>query len=49
MVYYSHTQQAQRVSEAMSEVLRARGCDVTQASIGLQAGAAIAPLDGMGV
>src|SRR5664279_6458923 len=33
MVYYTHTQQAQRVSEAMSEVLRARGCDVTQASI----------------
>jgi len=34
MVYYTHTQQAQRVSEAMSEVLRARGCEVTQASIG---------------
>src|SRR3954470_22122316 len=32
-VYYSHTKQAQRVSEAMSEVLRGRGCDVTQASI----------------
>src|SRR3954454_16910761 len=33
MVYYTHTKQAQRVSEAMAEVLRARGCDVTQASI----------------
>jgi flavodoxin len=33
MVYYSHTQQAQRVSDAMTEVLQARGCDVTQASI----------------
>jgi len=26
-VYYSHTKQAQRVSEAMAEVLRRRGCD----------------------
>jgi len=33
MVFYTHTQQAQRVSEAMSDVLRSRGCDVTQASI----------------
>src|SRR4051794_30759379 len=33
MVYYTHTQQARRVSAAMAEVLRARGCDVTQASI----------------
>src|SRR3954465_7889664 len=33
MVYYTHTQQARRVSEAMSEVLRVRGFDVTQASI----------------
>lgn len=33
MVYYTHTKQAQRVSEAMTEVLRERGCDVTQASI----------------
>jgi flavodoxin len=33
MVFYTHTHQAQRVSEAMAEVLRARGCDVTQASI----------------
>ena len=34
MVYYSHTKQAKRVSEAMTAVLEARGCDVTQASIG---------------
>src|SRR3982751_4102994 len=33
-VYYSHTQQAQRVCDAMAEVLRGRGCDVTTASIG---------------
>lgn len=33
MVFYTHTQQARRVSEAMSDVLRTRGCDVTQASI----------------
>jgi flavodoxin len=32
-VYYSHTKQAQRVCEAMAEVLRERGCDVTQAAI----------------
>jgi menaquinone-dependent protoporphyrinogen IX oxidase len=33
MVYYTHTKQAQRVSEAMTDVLRERGCDVTEASI----------------
>src|SRR3982750_1633666 len=33
IVYYTHTQQARRVSEAMAEVLRTRGCEVTQASI----------------
>jgi len=33
MVFYTHTRQAQRVSEAMSDVLRTRGWDVTQASI----------------
>jgi hypothetical protein len=33
MVYYSHTKQAERVSEAMTGVLEARGCDVTEASI----------------
>jgi menaquinone-dependent protoporphyrinogen IX oxidase len=33
LVYYSHTQQAKRVSDAMAEVLRGRGCDVTQAGI----------------
>ena len=32
-VYYSHTKQAERVCEAMAEVMRGRGCDVTQASI----------------
>ncbi len=32
-VYYTHTQQAQRVSDAMAETLRGRGCDVTQAAI----------------
>src|SRR5271169_1610813 len=32
-VYYTHTQQAQRVCDAMAEVMRGRGCDVTQASI----------------
>ena len=32
-VYYTHTQQAKRVSDAMAEVLRRRGCDVTQAGI----------------
>ena len=32
-VYYTHTKQAQRVCDAMAEVLRGRGCDVSQASI----------------
>ena len=32
-VCYTHTQQAGRVSDAMAETLRERGCDVTQASI----------------
>lgn len=32
-VYYTHTQQAQRVCDAMAEVLRGRGCDVSQAEI----------------
>jgi hypothetical protein len=32
-VYYSHTQQAQRVCDAMADVLRERGCDVTKAKI----------------
>ena len=32
-VYYSHTQQAKRVCDAMAEVLRGRGCDVSQAGI----------------
>jgi flavodoxin len=32
-VYYSHTQQAQRVCDAMAEVLRGRGCDVSEAPI----------------
>src|SRR6266508_583345 len=32
-VYYSHTQQAERVCEAMAEVLRGRGCEVSQAAI----------------
>jgi hypothetical protein len=33
LVYYTHTQQALRVSDAMAEVFRERGCDVTQAGI----------------
>jgi flavodoxin len=33
IVYYSHTKQALRVCDAMSEVFRERGCDVTQAGI----------------
>jgi hypothetical protein len=32
-VYYSHTQQAQRVCDAMADVMRERGCDVFKASI----------------
>jgi flavodoxin len=33
IVYYTHTKQASRVCDAMTEVLRGRGCDVTQAAI----------------
>jgi menaquinone-dependent protoporphyrinogen IX oxidase len=33
LVYYSHTEQAKKVSDAMAEVLRGRGCDVSQAGI----------------
>jgi hypothetical protein len=32
-VYYTHTKQALRVCEAMAEVLRGRGCDVSWAGI----------------
>jgi menaquinone-dependent protoporphyrinogen IX oxidase len=32
-VYYTHTQQAQRVCDAMADALRARGFDVSKASI----------------
>ena len=32
-MYYSHTKQAQRVSDAMTATLQERGCDVTHASI----------------
>jgi len=33
IAYYSHTDQAKRVSDSMAEVLRGRGCDVSQAGI----------------
>jgi menaquinone-dependent protoporphyrinogen IX oxidase len=33
IVYYTHTQQALRVADAMAEVLRERGCEVTEAGI----------------
>ena len=33
IVYYSHTQQAQRVCDAMTTVFEQRGCSVTKASI----------------
>jgi len=33
IAYYSHTEQAKRVSDSMAEVLRGRGCDVSQAGI----------------
>lgn len=33
IVYYTHTKQALRVADAMTEVFRERGCEVTQASI----------------
>ena len=32
-VYYTHTQQALRVADAVAETLRKRGCDVTEAGI----------------
>jgi hypothetical protein len=32
-VYYSYTKQAQRVTEAMTQTLRAEGCEVTEAAI----------------
>ena len=32
-VYYTHTKQAERVAEAMAEVLQGRGCDVSVAAI----------------
>ena len=32
-VYYTHTQQSLRVAEAMADVLRERGCDVSQAAL----------------
>ena len=32
-VYYTHTQQAKRVCDVMAEVLRLRGCEVSEASI----------------
>jgi flavodoxin len=34
-VYYTHTQQSLRVAEAMADVLRQRGCDVSLAGIEL--------------
>jgi len=34
IVYYTYTQQSLRVAEVMAEVLRDRGCEVRQASIG---------------
>ena len=33
LVYYTHTQQALRVADAMAQVLRDRGCDVAEAGI----------------
>jgi flavodoxin len=33
IVYYTHTQQALRVADAVAETLRTRGCDVTEAGI----------------
>ena len=32
-VYYTLTQQAQRACEVMAEVMRTRGCDVSEAAI----------------
>jgi menaquinone-dependent protoporphyrinogen IX oxidase len=34
IVYYTYTQQSKLVAEAMADALRARGCEVRQASIG---------------
>jgi menaquinone-dependent protoporphyrinogen IX oxidase len=34
LVYYTYTQQSRLVAEAMADVLRERGCEVRQASIG---------------
>jgi menaquinone-dependent protoporphyrinogen IX oxidase len=34
IVYYTYTQQSKLVADAMAEALRARGCGVSQASIG---------------
>ena len=34
IVYYTYTQQSKLVAESMAEALRARGCEVSQASIG---------------
>jgi menaquinone-dependent protoporphyrinogen IX oxidase len=34
IVYYTYTQQSKLVAEVMAEALRARGCEVSQASIG---------------
>jgi hypothetical protein len=36
IVYYTYTKQSQRVAEAMADVLRRRGCEVRQASIGFK-------------
>src|SRR5204862_3015963 len=33
LVYYTYTQQSRMVAEAMGEVFRERGCDVSQAAI----------------
>jgi flavodoxin len=33
LVYYSHTQQSRRVADVMAEVLRGRGCEVSEAAI----------------
>jgi menaquinone-dependent protoporphyrinogen IX oxidase len=33
LAYYSHTEQAKKVSDEMADVLRGRGCDVSQAAI----------------
>ena len=32
-VYYTHTQQAERVCDAMADVFRSRGCDVSKAGL----------------